>query len=471
MTSTRREPPENTVSTEPSEDSRHPRPPAPALVVVLTGASPGAGVRIVPLAGLVRIDIGRDDGGAIEVTRASGEQGVVRLGLPDPKISSRHASVQVRGGHGHRPTLSVSDHGSKNGTWIEEARVSPGVPRELLARTPLVVGSTLLALLPDATSASGPEAKEAWPFRTTNVAFARELEKLGLLAATSLPVLLLGETGVGKEVVARALHERGGRPGPFLAVNCGAIPTTLVEAQLFGHRKGAFSGATDDAPGFFRAAHRGTLFLDEVGDLPLAAQPALLRALQEGDITPVGSATSHKVDVRVLAATHVPLDQLVAEGRFRADLYARLRGYVTTLPPLRERPEDLGWLVARIAETQRLDLALAGDAVRQLYQRRWPMNVRELSHALVTASHLARGASGRSFIRAEHLPLEDEAHLRGAPVARDRPERPLDDDDLAIRDEVARRLRESGGNVSQVAREMGKARQQIQRWMRRFQLG
>lgn len=471
MTSTRRDTHENTVSTEPSGDSRHPRPPAPALVVVATGARLSAGARVIPLAGITRIDLGRHDGASIEVVRADG--GILRVALPDPKVSSRHGSLHVRGAHGPRPTLGVVDHGSKNGTFIDDERVTGEHPRELRPREALVVGSTLLAFLPDAAPSPEEQPGRAWPFPTTNVAFARELEKLGLLAATSLPVLLLGETGVGKEVVARALHERSGRPGAFIAVNCGAIPTTLVEAQLFGHKKGAFSGATDDAPGFFRAAHRGTLFLDEVGDLPLAAQPALLRALQEGDITPVGAATSQKIDVRVLAATHVPLDDLVAEGRFRADLYARLRGYVTTLPPLRDRPEDLGWLVARIAESQHLDLALAGDAVRYLYQHRWPMNVRELSHALLTACHLARDESGRALIRVEHLPSNDDARGKASAiqVAAPTPPRALDEADQAIRDEVARRLRESGGNVSQVARDMGKARQQIQRWMRRFRLG
>src|SRR5439155_8887584 len=173
---------------------------------------------------------------------------------------------------------------------------------------------------------------------------AREFERLQLVADSSVPVLLRGESGTGKEVLAAAIHKLSGRPGAFQAVNCGAIPPNLVESELFGHRRGAFSGAVTDHPGMVRGADRGTLLLDEVGDLTLAAQAALLRVLERHEVLPVGGNKAVRVDLRVVAATNRNLDELVAEGRFRADLLARLSGYVCVLPELRDRQEDFSLL-------------------------------------------------------------------------------------------------------------------------------
>src|SRR5262249_4252107 len=161
-----------------------------------------------------------------------------------------------------------------------------------------------------------------------------------------LSILLLGETGTGKEVLARSLHALSQRPGPFIAVNCGAIPENLVEGQLFGHVRGAFSGALKDEPGLVRAAQGGTLLLDEIGDLPASSQAALLRVLQESEVRPVGSTQTVKVDVRIIAATHRPLESLIKGNAFRHDLYARLAGFRFELAPLRKRKVDLGLLIA-----------------------------------------------------------------------------------------------------------------------------
>src|SRR5262249_27731601 len=165
---------------------------------------------------------------------------------------------------------------------------------------------------------------------------------------TPLSVLLFGETGTGKEVLAGAIHRTSARTGAFVAANCGALPAALVESQLFGHVRGAFTGAVRDGPGFVRAADRGTLFLDEIGDLAPPAQAALLRVLEEYEVVPVGTTRAVHVDVRVIAATHRPLDQMAERGEFRQDLYARLAGFVQRIPPLRERREDLGLLVGGV---------------------------------------------------------------------------------------------------------------------------
>jgi transcriptional regulator with GAF, ATPase, and Fis domain len=228
-------------------------------------------------------------------------------------------------------------------------------------------------------------------------------------------VLLLGETGTGKELLARAIHRLSERKGPFVAVNCGALPMTLVEAQLFGHVRGAFSGAVADAPGLLRSSDGGTLLLDEVGDLPEPSQAALLRALQEREVMPVGGVRAIKTDLRVVAATHQPLEKLVAQGDFRKDFYARLAGYSFSLPPLRERREDIGLLVGAFARERPIRLTAA--AGRALLRYPWPLNVRELHQALDVAATLAEG----ELIDVMDLPpAVDEAfraRCAGVPIA------------------------------------------------------
>ncbi|RMB07830.1 sigma-54-dependent transcriptional regulator [Eilatimonas milleporae] len=216
-------------------------------------------------------------------------------------------------------------------------------------------------------------------------------------AGTAIPVLIEGESGVGKEVFARAIHAAGDRAGgPFVAVNCGAIPENLVESILFGHEKGAFTGATEKRRGKFVEASGGTLFLDEVGELPLEIQVKLLRALQEQEIDPVGSRDSVKVDIRVISATNRHLYDLVATGAFREDLYYRLNVFPITLPPLRERREDIPALVrhflARIADMEDVGLKSAGrDVIALLQHYDWPGNIRQLQNALFRAVILSDG--------------------------------------------------------------------------------
>lgn len=205
-----------------------------------------------------------------------------------------------------------------------------------------------------------------------------------IVARTDVTVLLTGETGTGKDLMARALHEASPRAGgPFVALNCAALPESLVESELFGHKRGAFTGALEDRPGHVRSAHGGTLFLDEVGELPLAAQAKLLRFLESGECMPVGDSRVLKADVRVIAATHQDLAALVREGRFREDLYYRLQVVPLELPALRERSGDIDMLLNRFllhfAGEHGVPMPQLSQEARAVLRRhRWPGNVREL---------------------------------------------------------------------------------------------
>jgi DNA-binding NtrC family response regulator len=214
---------------------------------------------------------------------------------------------------------------------------------------------------------------------------------IGVLADSLATVLVTGETGTGKELVARAIHEHGHRAGrPFVAVNCAAIPAELMESELFGHVRGAFTGATGDRKGAFREAEHGTLFLDEIGDMDIGMQAKILRALEERVVTPVGGRPD-PVDVRVIAATHRDLKQRVAEGRFREDLFYRLHVVPIHLPALRERIADIVPLAEHFLERAGGGKRLSVDAASRLIRHTWPGNVRELKNAMERASVLVRG--------------------------------------------------------------------------------
>jgi len=220
-------------------------------------------------------------------------------------------------------------------------------------------------------------------------------QTIGKVARSQAPVYIVGESGVGKELVARTIHAEGGRAsGPFVPVNCGAIPAELMESEFFGHKKGSFTGAHADKPGLFQSADGGTLFLDEIAELPLSMQVKLLRAIQEKSIRPVGANSEVPVDVRILSATHKDLAALVADGRFRQDLYYRINVIELRVPPLRERQDDLSGLVAmvlkRLATAQSRPVpAISDDALAVLRSYSFPGNVRELENILERALALA----------------------------------------------------------------------------------
>ncbi|HTM19948.1 MAG TPA: nitric oxide reductase transcriptional regulator NorR [Kofleriaceae bacterium] len=303
--------------------------------------------------------------------------------------------------------------------------------------------------------------------------------EIDTVAASDLAVLLLGETGVGKERAARAVHARSRRrEAPLIHVNCAALPETIVESELFGHVRGSFTGATGDRPGKFEIADGGTLFLDEIGELKLDMQVKLLRALQEGEIQRVGSDRPMRVDVRVVAATNRDLTAEVAAGRFRADLYHRLAVYPITIPPLRERRDDIGVLAGYLLDQHRTrvgaaSLVLEPGAMAALIRCDWPGNVRELDHVLaraaLRATARARGARVVA-IRAGDLDLDPSTGsgltpARGVPViAAASPGQPLplatavDDFKRAL---IARVLGESQGNWAEAARRLGMHRSNL----------
>jgi transcriptional regulator with PAS, ATPase and Fis domain len=442
----------------------------PYLFLVLEGARVAAGGMRVALSGLDALQLGRGEARAL----ARPAKGSAVLLVPDARMSGAHARL-VR----QDASFCLEDAGSTNGTRVNGEPVdaavvgdAPVTPRPLQDGDVLELGQTVFVYreLEDDSPVRGrdldPSIDAQLPgLLTLDPALARRFERVAKLAPSMLSVLVLGETGTGKEVLARAIHGLSRRPGPFVAVNCGAIPANLVEAHLFGHVRGAFSGAVKDEPGMVRAAHNGTLLLDEVGDLPASSQAALLRVLQEGEVQPVGSAQTAKVDVRIVAATHMPIDELVERGAFRRDLYARLAGYTFALPPLRDRRVDLGLLIAALVASGKVeapaDLRMAPEVVRALVRHAWPMNIRELEQCLRAAFVLAEDG----LVTVEDLPgavaaslAEEEPAAEGEGDARDE----------ELRRELLVRLVDTKGNVTEVARAMGKARQQVQRWLRRF---
>ncbi|QDI05609.1 sigma-54-dependent Fis family transcriptional regulator [Xanthomonas cerealis pv. cerealis] len=311
-------------------------------------------------------------------------------------------------------------------------------------------------------------AEEAGALLGHSAAMRTVHKRIGLAAASDLPVLVSGETGTGKELVARALHRASARAGAaFVAVNCAAIPAELIESELFGYRKGAFSGAVADRAGLIREADGGTLFLDEIGDMPLPMQAKLLRFLQEGEVSPLGGRGAQKVDVRVVAATHRELAQLVADGRFRSDLRYRLNVVPIELPPLRERGDDIVLLAQHFLEdgaSAARTLSAAAQARLRAYP--WPGNVRELRNAMQRCQVLVR------------MPTI-EAHDLDEVLAGDAAAAPAETSALTLPDAIAQlekqmiqaALVQAQGNRAEAARRLGIHRQLLYRKLDDYGLG
>jgi len=295
------------------------------------------------------------------------------------------------------------------------------------------------------------------------------------IANTNLSVMLLGESGTGKEVAARELHRNSGRKGAFQAVNCAAIPATLLESELFGYKKGAFSGADRDKPGLVRLADQGTLLLDEIGDMSPEAQAKLLRVLQSREVYPLGATAPERVDIRVVCATHRDLQRLIQLEKFREDLYARLNEYQLRLPPLRDRKEDIFQLArAFLRRHGRPELKLSFGFVLGLVNYDWPYNVRELEGCIKRCLALCDGTTIEEALLPE--PIQELMADYGRPLSRSehstqsssfepsRATRGAAPSDAELR----AMLEKHRGNVAAVGRELGKARMQVHRWMERF---
>jgi DNA-binding NtrC family response regulator len=376
------------------------------------------------------------------------------VALDDPAASRAHAEL--------RPSsdgVIAIDLESRNGTFLDGARIERA---EIGRAATLRVGDGLFRVAPFA---------ERWVPATEGplvggAALAMARRQVALVGPTPLAVLVLGETGTGKELIAHAVHAASARSGPFIAVNCAALPESLVEAELFGHARAAFTGASQARKGLFAAAAGGTLFLDEVGDLPLAAQAKLLRVLEDGEVRPVGSERSHKVDVRVVSATNRDLSAHAERGEFRSDLLARLAGVEIRLPPLRSRPEDIPSLAQHLlARAGHPGRAIESDAMEALALHSWPMNLRELDTVLRNAALVTSGSS----IGFRDLPEPVRAPLtraRGGEASSAR----VEAEALDLRPRIERALAAHKGNVRQASRALGLSRGHIYRLLKRFEL-
>jgi DNA-binding NtrC family response regulator len=433
------------------------------LFVVLDGDRPLAGGARFSLDGVDEVVICRGKQRASSLETRDGVRRLT-LTLPSPLLSCPQARLR-RGPEG----WAFEDAHSRNGTYLNGQRVAHGL---LEKDDVLEVGHTFLVIraFPQRTTESASDLDtaelegELSAVRTLVPTVATRLHDLRRVARSSIAVLLCGETGTGKEVLARALHQLSQRPGPFVAVNCSTLTNGLAGSQLLGHVRGAFSGAVSDAIGFIRAAEGGTLLLDEVADLSTVAQGALLRVLQEREVIPVGRARPEAVDVRFVATTSRSLDVAVRRDRFRSDLFARFSGFVHQMTPLRNRREDLGLLTAvllrKAGASDRDGLRMAPETGLELVRNAWPLNVRELEQVLVRSRLL----SEEGVMTAE-LGFAAVAEASMAP-----PARPLSNADKELHAYVSEALIATKGNVSAAARTLGKGRVQMYRLIRRLSI-
>ena len=340
---------------------------------------------------------------ALEVIRRQRPE-LVLLDIRLPGMSGIDALTEIRKISGNLPVLLVTAYADLR--QAVEAMKS-GADDYLSKPVDLDELATAIADALGSTSAGPADGKQAWPdlpadFVCESAAMRRVVETAAVIAPSDVPVLIMGASGTGKEVIAQLIHLWSRRATrPLIAANCAGLPESLIESELFGHKKGAFTGAASERPGFFRAAHQGTLFLDEIGELPLHLQPKLLRALESGEITPLGSDLPVEVDVRLIAATNRDLASAVRDGQFREDLYYRINVVELIVPSLSERREDIPKLACMFA-TQFAGgpVRLSPQALHCLLASAWTGNVRELRNAIQRACLLCRG----DIILPEHLP-------------------------------------------------------------------
>ncbi|MBK9261711.1 MAG: sigma 54-interacting transcriptional regulator [Polyangiaceae bacterium] len=410
----------------------------------------------------------------------------VDIRIDDASVSRRHAALHLDA------AMRIEDLGSSNGTDVRrrgersgsadntrKVYRKPGLTFTVDVGECILIGTTVATIRRLRSSRGSDPAPPPPSDRVVVQApVMRELyENARRIARSDMRVLILGETGVGKEVLAREIHKASPRTkGPFLAVHCAALNESLLESELFGHRKGSFTGATEDKPGLFEAAHGGTVFLDEIGELPTAVQTKLLRALEEGTITRVGEQTPRKIDVRFIAATNRDLETEIEQGKFRRDLFFRLEGVSLTVPPLYERVMEIIPL-ARLfldQECRKLDRVEAPDisaeAIRLLEEYAWPGNVRELRNAMQRASvfcteeevlpeHLPPRISGRApqippakGSSPEARSLASRAPNATQPIAET--ELPLSAEEQAEYQQIMEALDRNAGNQTAAAKEL-----------------
>ena len=422
-------------------------------------ASRHEGYRLVVLTGEQR---GREfDVLADEVRLGKSRQ--CEVVLTDPSVSRVHATIRREG-----DSYRIIDRDSTNGTFVEGARVSdafltPGVVVRL--------GKVDLRFVPQKARAEIlPSERESFgPVLGRSLAMRRIFGLLERIAPTDVTVLLEGETGVGKDLVARAIHEQSGRAaGPFIVFDCGAVAASLIESELFGHEKGAFTGAHARHRGAFELAHGGTLFLDEIGELPADLQPKLLRVLENRTFRRVGGSEPVEVDVRVIAATHRDLKAMVQAGEFREDLYYRLAVVDVTIPPLRERRDDIPLLIE--AFSRKLPPGMwhppGPEALARLLGYDWPGNVRELRNVVERSAYVSPDGMVDLVTGSTSSTPPDGALLFDPTLTfRDQKERAIERFEEAY---LRWLLQRAEGNISRAARDADMDRKYLHKLLRRY---
>jgi two-component system, NtrC family, response regulator AtoC len=426
-------------------------------LVVLIGEE----LRTFDLTGLTEVTLGRDETNHVRIDH--------------PSVSRRHALVRLGS------PIFVEDLGGANGTFVHD-RTHPEVAgktqklRRLVSETAeLAIGEPVLLGAVSVVVRHRPETAAAG-------VIIRDANMLALYAqadraaAAQISVLLLGETGVGKEVLARTIHSRSPRAkGPFIGINCASFSENLLEAELFGYEKGAFTGASQARPGLFEAAGGGTIFLDEIGELPLPTQAKFLRVLEERAVLRIGARTPRPVDARFIAATNRDIEAEVRAGRFREDLYYRLNGISLTIPPLRDRPGEIeplahSFVQAACRQLERSPLAVADETMRVLNAYRWPGNVRELRNVIERAVVLcAESTIGPEYLPASLTSGKAATIGSGFPAATPRDPAPAEMDAKLFqaqlqsleRERIVEALGRCGGNQTQAAKLLGVSRRTL----------
>jgi transcriptional regulator of acetoin/glycerol metabolism len=419
------------------------RRPRPGLVVVMTAGEPSC----------VGFEV---SGIGVEVGRGA-PQGLLEA---DDRISRRHVRIRH-----NKSAWEIQDLESRNGTFVNGEEL---IGERSCGGEPLIrIGRSLLWAVPDVTPFK--EVSHKLPLRgpvlggRLTVAWS----EIALASRSGSTLCVRGESGSGKELAARAFHEaRFGvnSKAPFVAVNCAAIPEGLAERLLFGAQRGAYSGANVDAEGYLQAAHKGTLFLDEIAELDPQVQAKLLRVLETREVLPLGATKPKSVEIAICVASHRNLRDEVARGRFREDLYFRLGRPQVDLPPLRERIDELPWLIAGELQSVDPELAASVTFVEECALRTWPGNVRELLHEARRSAHRAL-AEQASLVEKSHLASEAGRQIMGSvpplsetPSGRPKARVPSDE-------EIEQALSDNGGNVRGTARMLGMHRNQLRRWL------
>ncbi len=400
---------------------------------------------------------------ALEGSLVVGSHQDAGITLTDTTVSRYHVEFTAR-----PDGVRVKDLESKNGTWLGPTRVTEVIVE---AQADISVGKTTLRVKMVEADLGVPQAQASFgPAIGASPAMKQLFGILEKVSPSDSTVLLLGETGTGKEVLARAIHDRStrGRKG-FVVVDCGAVAPSLIESELFGHVRGSFTGAVSDRNGAFLEGDGGTIFLDEIGELPLELQPKLLRVLEAGTVRRVGEDKQRSVDVRIVAATHRDLEAEVEAGRFRRDRYYRLAVVLVTVPPLRDRLDDLPLLAAHFVKTMgRGEFELPHGLMARFAAYHWPGNVRELRNLV------ERALANNDF---EPLPTSDGAApnaraMLGGGELTDLPFKEAKERlvESFTRDYLEAMLEKCNGNISQLAREAGIARNYVHRLVTRYGL-